>query len=295
MLTARLEQQPGEVGGHRPTRDDGELVRGGHHGPFDAGGSRSTGAIDDHTCMENFTPSTPALCSADVDALSCYGDELAVVTVERRGARIVGPDGAETELRLAEEPGRPAVVNRAVAGLPGTSGGSPSSTPGVACTPGALERLRAAATPRAGAARPAPARPHPAPDPLLRPPPVAGTAAARPGARPARRRRPDRLARRPLRADPPPRLGLRRRLRLPLRRRPAPTPSPPTSTSATGWSGRVGSSSGCPRRRWSFTRSSGQGILDVRGQESRGRGLRRYVHDRYRAPARTLMALARRG
>ena len=38
-----------------------------------------------------------------------------------------------------------------------------------------------------------------------------------------------------------------------------------------------------------------QGILDVRGPESRGQGLRRYVRDRYRAPARTLMALARRG
>jgi N-acetylglucosaminyl-diphospho-decaprenol L-rhamnosyltransferase len=39
----------------------------------------------------------------------------------------------------------------------------------------------------------------------------------------------------------------------------------------------------------------GQGILDVRGPERRGEGLRRYVRDRYRAPARTLMALARRG
>ena len=51
-------------------------------------------------------------------ALRCYGDELVVVTVERRGARIVGADGTATELRLTEEPGRAAVVNRAVAGLP---------------------------------------------------------------------------------------------------------------------------------------------------------------------------------
>ena len=83
-------------------------------------------------------------------ALRSYGDGLAVVTVERRGARIVAGDGPPTELRLAEELGRPAVVNRVVAGLPGEIGWVAVVDPGVALAPGALDRLRAAAVPRAG-------------------------------------------------------------------------------------------------------------------------------------------------
>ena len=83
-------------------------------------------------------------------ALRSYGDGLAVVTVERRGARIVAADGPPTELRLAEELGRPAVVNRVVAGLPEEIGWVAVVDPGVALAPGALDRLRAAAVPRAG-------------------------------------------------------------------------------------------------------------------------------------------------
>jgi N-acetylglucosaminyl-diphospho-decaprenol L-rhamnosyltransferase len=244
--------------------------------------------------MENFTPSTPALCSSDVDALSCYGDELAVVTVERRGARIVGPDGAETELRLTEEPGRPAVVNRAVAGLGGDVGWVAVVDPCVACTPGAVERLRATATPRAALL-----------GPLLRDP--------------DRRQIPS--------CGPRPSLGPLLRGRVPAR----PAPDGPTGwldgrcvlirrlawDSVDGYDSRyVGDGThpdladvdlgdrlvragwlvlGVPDVEVVVHPIERQGILDVRGQERRGRGLRRYVRDRYRAPARTLMALARRG
>ena len=174
------------------------------------------------------------LGSAGVGALRSYGDGLAVVTVGRRGARIVAADGPPTELRLAEELGRPAVVNRVVAGLPEEIGWVAVVDPGVALAPGALDRLRAAAVPRAGLLGPLLRDPtrrqinscgsRPAFGALLR-----GRVLARPVAA-----GPDRLARRPLRADPPPRLGLRRRLRLPPHRHRRPTPSPPTSTSATG-------------------------------------------------------------
>src|SRR5690348_16496058 len=88
---------------------------------------------------------TPPMLAA-VGALRCYGDELVVVTVERRCARIVGADGKATELRLTEEQGRAAVVNRAVVGLPEDVGWVAVVDPGVECTPDALKRLRAAAT-----------------------------------------------------------------------------------------------------------------------------------------------------
>jgi N-acetylglucosaminyl-diphospho-decaprenol L-rhamnosyltransferase len=234
------------------------------------------------------------LCSAAVGALRCYGDELVVVTVERRGARIVGPHGTATELRLTEEPGRAAVVNRAVAGLPEDVGWVAVVDPGVECTPDALKRLRAAATPRAGLLGPAlrdPTRrqipscgPRPALGPLLR-----GRLSAQPA------------------VDGPTgwldgRCVLIRRL---------------AWDSVGGYDSRyVGTGThpepadvdlgdrlvragwlvvGVPEAEVVVHPIDGQGILDVRGPESRGEGLRRYVRDRYRAPARTLMALARRG
>jgi N-acetylglucosaminyl-diphospho-decaprenol L-rhamnosyltransferase len=229
-----------------------------------------------------------------VDALSCYGNELAVVTVERRGARIVGPDGTETALRLAEEPGRPAVVNRAVAGLVGDVGWVAVVDPGVAWTPGALERLRAAATPRAALL-----------GPLLRDP--------------DRRQIPS--------CGPQPSLGPLLRGLLPAQ----PAVGGPTGwldgrcvllrrlawDSVDGYDSRyVGAGThpdpadvdlgdrlvragwlvlGVPEAEVVVHPIERQGILDVRGHERRGQGLRRYVRDRYRAPARTLMALARRG
>ena len=89
-----------------------------------------------------------------------------------------GPTAPPTELRLTEELGRPAVVNRAVAGLPEEIGWVAVVDPGVAWAPGALERLRAAAAPRAGllgpllrdpTRRPIPScGPRPALGPLLR-------------------------------------------------------------------------------------------------------------------------------
>ncbi len=227
-------------------------------------------------------------------ALRWYGDELAVVTVERRGAWIGGPDGAATQLRLTEELGRPAVVNRAVAGLAEEIGWVAVVDPGVAWAPGALGRLRAAATPRAGLL-----------GPLLRDP--------------TRRQIPS--------CGPRPALGALLRGRVLAQ----PAVKGPTGwldgrcvlvrrlawDSVDGYDSRhVGTGThpepadvdlgdrlvragwlvvGVPEAEVVVHPIERQGILDVRGPESRGEGLRRYVRDRYRAPARTLMALARRG
>jgi N-acetylglucosaminyl-diphospho-decaprenol L-rhamnosyltransferase len=234
------------------------------------------------------------LCSAGVGGLRSYGDELAVVTVGRLGARVVGPDAAPTELRLTEELGRPAVVNRAVAGLQAEIGWVALVDPGVALAPGALDRLRAAATPRAGLL-----------GPLLRDP-----------------------TRRQINScGPRPALGALLRGRVLAQS----TVDGPTGwldgrcvlvrrlawDSVDGYDSRYAGTGTHPepadvdlgdrlnRAGWlvvGVPEAEGvvhpierQGILDVRGPESRGQGLRRYVRDRYRAPARTLMALARRG
>ncbi|WP_219416045.1 hypothetical protein [Pseudonocardia nigra] len=113
----------------------------------------------------------------DEGALRDYGDELAVVVVVRsaaadldgvlgavraataRPARVVVvstgplalPDGAEL-LRLREDVGRPAAVNRAVAALPDTVGWVALVDPHVRPAAGALDALRdvAARHPRAG-------------------------------------------------------------------------------------------------------------------------------------------------
>jgi N-acetylglucosaminyl-diphospho-decaprenol L-rhamnosyltransferase len=229
-----------------------------------------------------------------VGALRCYGEELAIVTVERRGARIVGPDITASELRLTEEPGRPAVVNRAVAGLPEDVGWVAVADPGVEWTPGALERLRAAAAPRAGLLGPALC------DPGHRPIPSCGP---RPALGPLLR---GRVLAHPAVGGPTGwvdgRCVLIRRL---------------AWDSVDGYDSRhVGTGThpepadvdlgdrlvragwlvlGVPEAEVVVHPIDRQGILDVRGPESRGEGLRRYVRDRYRAPARTLMALARRG
>jgi N-acetylglucosaminyl-diphospho-decaprenol L-rhamnosyltransferase len=116
----------------------------------------------------------------DPDAVREYGDELAVVTVTRRGrpalagfraalpaatgrpARLVvvdtastppspAPDGVEL-LRMAEDVGRAAAVNRAMAGLEPAVGWVVVSDPRVRWLPGAIDTLLAAAArhPRAG-------------------------------------------------------------------------------------------------------------------------------------------------
>jgi N-acetylglucosaminyl-diphospho-decaprenol L-rhamnosyltransferase len=229
-----------------------------------------------------------------VGALRWYGDELAVVTVERKGARIVGPGGTATELRLTEDLGRPAVVNRAVAGLPQEIGWVAVVDPRVAWAPGALDGLRAAATPRVGLL-----------GPLLRDP--------------TRRQIPS--------CGPRPAFGALLRGRVLAQ----PVVDGPTGwldgrcvlvrrlawDSVDGYDSRYGGTGtqpeaadvdlgdrldragwlvlGVPKAEVVVHPIDRQGILDVRGPESRGQGLRRYVRDRYRAPARTLMALARRG
>jgi N-acetylglucosaminyl-diphospho-decaprenol L-rhamnosyltransferase len=233
------------------------------------------------------------LSSPAVGGLRCYGDEMAVVTVGRRGAEISTP-GATESLRLTEELGRPAVVNRAIAGLDARIGWVAVLDPGFAFAPGALDVLRAAAGPRAGLL-----------GPLLR-----GS---------SRIRLPT--------CGPLPNLGALLRGRVPaipvvagpigwldgrcvLVRRLAwdsvdgydsrhagtGTQPEPADIDLGDRLGRAGwLVVGVPESEAVVHPVEGQGILDIRGPESRGEGLRRYVHDRYRAPARTLMALVRRG
>ena len=227
-------------------------------------------------------------------AVRVYGDGLAVVTVERRGARVVGPDGGATELRLGEELGRPAVVNRAVAGLPDAIGWVAVLDPGVALGPRALDRLRAAAVPRAGLL-----------GPLLRD--AAGRQINSCGPRPAlgallR----GRVLTQPLPAGPTGwldgRCVLLRRLAwdsvdgYDSRHVGTGTHPEPADVDLGDRLARAGwLALGVPEAEVVVNPIGRQGILDVRGPESRGRGLRRYVHDRYRAPTRALMALAQRG
>jgi N-acetylglucosaminyl-diphospho-decaprenol L-rhamnosyltransferase len=229
-----------------------------------------------------------------VGDVRAYGDGLAVVTVERKGARVVGPDGTPTELRLTEELGRPAVVNRAVAGLPDAIGWVAVLDPGVAFAPGALDRLRAAATPRAGLL-----------GPLLRDP--TGRQINSCGPRPAlgallR----GRVLTQPVLGGPTGwldgRCVLFRRLAwdsvdgYDSRHVGTGTYPEPADVDLGDRLARAGwLVLGVPEAEAVVHPEERQGILDVRGPESRGRGLRRYAHDRYRAPTRALMALAQRG
>ncbi len=123
-----------------------------------------------------------------VDPVATYGDDLAVVTVRRastdpaaldrlvrsvraattRSPRIVvadtvvadtgadgdGPVGTQV-VRLGEDVGRAAAVNRAVAGLDPDVGWVAVAAPEVEWAAGALDALLAAARPRAGALGPA--------------------------------------------------------------------------------------------------------------------------------------------
>ncbi len=223
-----------------------------------------------------------------------YGDELVVVTVGRRGAEIVGPDGATTSLVLTEELGRPAVVNRAIAGLDPAVGWVAVVDPAVAWAPGALDALRAAATPRAGLLGPLMRGPNRIPLSSCGPRPSLGA-----------------LLRGRVRACPPHagptgwldgRCVLVRRLAwdsvdgYDSRHVGTGTHPEPADVDLGDRLGRAGwLVVGVPEAEVLVLPLEGQGILEVRGQESRGEGLRRYVRDRYRAPARTLMALARWG
>jgi N-acetylglucosaminyl-diphospho-decaprenol L-rhamnosyltransferase len=229
-----------------------------------------------------------------VGDLRCYGHELAVVTVERRGAAIVGPDGVPTPLRLAEELGRPAVVNRAIAGLDSAIGWVAVVDPGVAWAPGALEALRAAATPRAALL-----------GPLLRTP----TGVGMPSCGPVPTFSPllrGRLPAQPATAGPTGwldgRCVLVRRLAwdsvdgYDSRHAGTGAHPEPADVDLGDRLGRAGwLVVGVPEAEVVVQPIEGQGILGPCGPESRGEGLRRYVRDRYRAPARTLMTLARRG
>jgi len=82
-----------------------------------------------------------------------YGEELVLVTVEPDGAAIAQyPNGTVSALRIGEELGRTAVVNRAVAGLDAEVGWVAVTDPRVVWAQGAVEVLRAVAAqrPRAG-------------------------------------------------------------------------------------------------------------------------------------------------
>jgi N-acetylglucosaminyl-diphospho-decaprenol L-rhamnosyltransferase len=229
-----------------------------------------------------------------VGDLQEYGAGLAVITVGRKGAEIARPDGVVDSLRLTEEIGRPAVVNRAVAGLDPSIGWIAVVDPGIAWARRGLDALLAAAAPRTGLL-----------GPLLR--------------GPARIQLPS--------CGPRPALSALLRGRVPA----SPVIAGPVGwvdgrcvlvrrqawDSVNGYDSRYAGTGTYPEpadidlgdRLWKagwlvvgvpesevvVHPIEGQGILDVRGPESRGEGLRRYVRDRYGAPARTLMALAQRG
>ncbi len=233
------------------------------------------------------------LCSSAVGGLRCYGDELAVVTVGRRGAEIVAPGGTES-LRLTEELGRPAVVNRAIASLDPTIGWVAVLDPGIEWAPGALDVLRKAAGPRAGLLGPTLLGPARIQLPSCGPLPVLGALLR------------GRVSAGPVVAGP---IGWLDGSCVLVRRQ--------AWDSVNGYDSRYAGTGihpepadvdlgdrlgragwlvvGVPDSEAVVHPMERQGILDVRGPESRGEGLRRYVRDRYRAPARTLMALARRG
>ncbi len=234
------------------------------------------------------------LCCCGVGDLRCYGDQLAVVTIARHGAQIVGPDGATQALRLTEELGRPAVVNRAIAGLDAAIGWVVVRAAGIAWAPGALEILRTAASPRAGLLGPLIRDPARVPLPTCGPRPALGQLLR------------GRVLAQSTVAGPTGwldgRCVLVRRLAwdsvdgYDSRHVGTGTHPEPADVDLGDRLGRAGwLVVGVPEAEVVVHPIEGQGILDVRGPESRGEGLRRYVRDRYRAPARTLMALARRG
>lgn len=259
-----------------------------------------------------------------MDPVPSYGDVLALVTVTRTAAsplrlpaslrtatvrpvRVVHVDvagaptidGAEV-VRLAEDVGRPAAVDRAVAGLDPSVGWVAIADPQVEWGPGALDVLLEAASRR----------------------PRAGVLAPR--------------LRTPSGVDVPsggelPTLRTTLRGRIPA----APLPDGPVGwvdgtcllvrrtawDSVDGYDPRYPGSGSRPdpadvdlcdrldRAGWlvagvpaAVVTDHARGVLDPHGPhdlhgpvlETRDRSLRRYVHDRHGAPARVLMALARR-
>ncbi|HEY0816705.1 MAG TPA: hypothetical protein VGE11_25790 [Pseudonocardia sp.] len=223
-----------------------------------------------------------------------YGDELAIVTVGPRGAEIRTPDGDAETLKLAEELGRPAVVNRAIAGLDPVIGWVAVLDPGISLAPGALDVLRAAAGPRAGLLGPQLRAPSGSVIPSCGPLPTFGALLR------------GRVPASGVVAGPigwlDGRCVLVRRLAwdsvngYDSRHAGTGTQPEPADLDLGDRLGRAGwLVVGVPEAEAVVHPIEGQGILETRGPESRGAGLRRYVRDRYRAPARTLMALARRG
>lgn len=226
--------------------------------------------------------------------LRCYGDGLAVVTVGRRGAEVALPGGGGRSLRLTEDMGRPAVVNRTIAALDATIGWVAVVDPGIAWAPRALELIHAAARPRDGLL-----------GPLLRGPsriPLASSGPRPPLGSLLR----GRVPRAPVRAGATGwldgRCVLVRRLAwdsvggYDSRHVGTGTSPEPADIdlgdrlARAGW--RV---VGVPDAEAVVHPVGGIGMLDVRGPERRGEGLRRYVRDRYGAPTRMLMTLAHPG
>ncbi len=236
-----------------------------------------------------------------------YGDAIALVTVTRTAApprslslhtcapiRLLHVDTAGAPasgdvLRIGEDVGWAAAVNRAIAGLDGDIGMAPVADPGIEWADGALDALLDAAGryPRAGLLGPLLHDPSGAVLPSSGPPPSAlaalhGRIPTVPGAGPVgwlagscllvRRSAWDSVDG----LDP---------------RYPGGGPAPDLADVDLG--DRLGRAGwlvvAVPAARVTVHPVAGQGIL-----EPYGRGLRRYLHDRYPAPVRALAALMRR-
>lgn len=239
-----------------------------------------------------------------MNPLRCYGDVLALVTTTRTAA---APDGllaslpaatkrpvqvvhvdtggapspvGATTVRITEDVGRPAAVNRAVAALDDAVGWVALVDPQVVWGAGALDELLAAAArhPRAALLGPCAGGPLPTLPDALRGRVPAG----------------------PVPAGPVGWVGTACVL---LRRA--------AWDSVDGFDARYPGCGADPepadldlcdrlgRAGWLCVGVPTAGVTAPAGNalsrlESQDRGLRRYVHDRYGAPARTLMALARR-
>lgn len=248
-------------------------------------------------------------------ALATYGDGLALVTVTRTAAppdRVVAsvaaatarpvrvvvadiagapvPNGAGV-IRLREDVGRAAAVNRAVAGLDGDVGWVAVADPQVEWGAGALDALLAATAryPRAGALGPRLCDP-------------AGVVIASAGALPTLRDA--LLGRVPRRAVTGGPLGWLSGAGLLVRRAAWDSvdgydpryagDGEAADLADVDLADRLGRAGwlvvGVPAAEATYHGRGRQGIL-----ESRDRALRRYVRDRHPAPARALLALVRRG
>jgi N-acetylglucosaminyl-diphospho-decaprenol L-rhamnosyltransferase len=258
------------------------------------------------------TPSRtcPKVREVPRDPVRTYGDDLAVVTVVRPGtpptaveqllrsvpaafARPVQvvvadcgaaspPDGVDV-VRLGEDVGRAAAVNRAVAGLPGSVGWVALADPGVEWHPGSLDALLAAVRPRTGALGP---RLY---DPSGAELELGGDV---PGVVDVLRDRP----------APPPRTGVVGWLSAAclLLRRAALDSVDGFDPRYVGALDDVDLGDRIGRAGWLVARvpTAGATVRPVTGPpalEPSGVARRRYLHDRSPAPARVLLALAGRG